>query len=167
MTTNRRKKDVKQRGSHTHGWGSKKKHRGSGNRGGKGMASTGKRSDARKPSIWKEVYFGKHGFVHMGAVHHKVVNVNYLDQNIDKLVAANTAKAQDGVYVVNIADLGFDKLLGKGRVSRKFNITAKYASAQSIDAIKAAGGEVKVLVAAKAKRPATTVAAKAKTQIGK
>ena len=54
MTVNRRKKVVKQRGSHTHGWGSKKKHRGAGNRGGRGMAGSGKRADQRKPSILKE-----------------------------------------------------------------------------------------------------------------
>ena len=154
MPANRRKKDIRQRGSHTHGWGSKKKHRGSGNRGGKGMASTGKRSDAKKPSIWKEEYFGKHGFVHRGAVHHKVVNVNYLDQNIEKLAAGNIAKKQDSWYVINIEDLGFDKLLGKGRVTKKLMVTAKYASTQSIDAVKAAGGEVTVTVAAKEVKPA-------------
>ena len=150
MPANRRKKDTRMRGSHTHGWGSKKKHRGSGNRGGKGMASTGKRSDAFKPSIWKEEYFGKHGFYHMGAVHHRIVNVNYIDQNIEKFVAGNVAKKHDGAYVVNIADIGFDKLLGKGRVTKKLILTAKYASSQSIDAIKAAGGEV-ALIAAKKK----------------
>ena len=85
MTTNRRKKDVKQRGSHTHGWGSKKKHRGAGNRGGKGMASTGKRSDAVKPSFWKERYFGKHGFVHHNAVEHCSINVQDIDQQVEGL----------------------------------------------------------------------------------
>ena len=153
MPANRRKKDVKQRGSHTHGWGSKKKHRGSGNRGGKGNASTGKRSDAKKPSIWKEEYFGKHGFVHRGAIHHKVVNVNFLDQNIEKLVAANVAKKQDGSYAIDIAALGFDKLLGKGRVAKKLIITTEFASAQSIESVKAAGGEVKVAAVAVKGKP--------------
>lgn len=142
MPVNRRKKDVKFRGSHTHGWGSKKKHRGSGNRGGKGMASTGKRSDAVKPSIWKEEYFGKHGFKHRGAVRHDSVNIELLDENIDKLVKTNVAKQQQGSYSVNIADLGFDKLLGKGKVTRKLIVTVEYASKGVIEAVKAAGGEV-------------------------
>ena len=144
MPANRRKKDTRMRGSHTHGWGSKKKHRGSGNRGGKGMASTGKRSDAFKPSIWKEEYFGKHGFSHRGAIVHHIVNVNYIDQNIEKLAEGNLAKKQGSSYEINIANLGFDKLLGNGKVKKKLMVTAKYASVRSIESVKAAGGEVTV-----------------------
>ncbi|MBI2141232.1 50S ribosomal protein L15 [Candidatus Woesearchaeota archaeon] len=145
MPVNKRKKDTKQRGSHTHGWGSKKKHRGSGNRGGKGMAGTGKRSDAIKPSIWQEEYFGKHGFVRKGNQKSPVpVNVEYLDENVGKLVAQNVAKKDKDTYVVNLADLGFDKLLGKGKVAKKLIITADYASAKAVEAVKAAGGQVTV-----------------------
>ena len=164
MTVNRRKKDVKFRGSHTHGWGSKKKHRGSGNRGGKGNAGTGKRADQNKPSIWHEQYFGKHGFTHKGAIHHKTVNVEYLNENIEKLVKSNEAKLQNGAFAVNIADLGFDKLLGKGRVTKKLVITADYASSRAVEAVKGAGGEVIVAnkkVAAVAK-VATVAAVKTK-----
>ena len=150
MTVNRRKKDVKFRGSHTHGWGSKKKHRGSGNRGGKGMAGTGKRADTKKPSIWKEEYFGKHGFTHRDTVRHSAVNVEYLDQNIEKLVKLDVAKQQNNSFVVNIADLGFDKLLGKGKVTRKMMVTADYASSRAVEAVKEAGGEVIVAAAASA-----------------
>ena len=39
-----RKKNTRQRGSHTHGWGAKKKHRGAGNRGGRGNAGSGPRA---------------------------------------------------------------------------------------------------------------------------
>ena len=48
---NKVKKVRKFRGSHTHGYGSKKKHRGAGSRGGRGMAGSGKRADQKKPSI--------------------------------------------------------------------------------------------------------------------
>lgn len=161
MTVNRRKKDVKFRGSHTHGWGSKKKHRGSGNRGGKGNAGTGKRADQNKPSIWHEQYFGKHGFTHRGAVHHKPVNVEYLNENIEKLVKSNVAKQQDGAFVVNIAELGFDKLLGKGRVTKKLLITANFASSRAVEAVKEAGGEVSLLKAAKVKPAAVSPSPKA------
>ena len=54
MTVNKRKKNVRQRGHKTHGWGEKKKHRGKGHQGGAGMAGTGKRADSKKPSIWKD-----------------------------------------------------------------------------------------------------------------
>ena len=65
MTTNKRKKVVKYRGSHTHGGGAKKKRRGAGHRGGRGMAGSGKRADQKKPTILKlygNSYFGKKGF---------------------------------------------------------------------------------------------------------
>src|SRR3990167_5893016 len=143
MAVNKRKKNSKQRGSHTHGWGSKKKHRGSGNRGGKGMAGTGKRSDAIKPSIWQEEYFGKHGFVRKGNQRSPVpVNIGYLDENIGKLVAQNVAKQDKDAYVINIADLGFAKLLGKGKIAKKLIVSADYASAKAVEAVKAAGGQV-------------------------
>ena len=61
----KRKKVNKYRGSQTHGGGAKKKRRGAGNRGGRGMAGSGKRADQKKPSILKEYgnrYFGKRGF---------------------------------------------------------------------------------------------------------
>ena len=60
----KKKKLVKQRGSKTHGWGSKKKHRGAGNRGGKGNAGSGKRADQKKPSFWKskDWKYGIYGF---------------------------------------------------------------------------------------------------------
>ncbi len=157
MTVNRRKKDVKQRGSHTHGWGSKKKHRGSGNRGGKGMAGTGKRSDAKKPSIWKQdpPYFGKHGFTsRLNVV--DTVNVEYLDQNAEKLVKNSLAKMQDGSYMMDLAELGFEKLLGKGRVTKKLIIKAASASPKAIEIVKAAGGEVVLASAAKPKKAKTS-----------
>ena len=53
------------RGTSSHGWGSKKKHRGAGHRGGKGMAGSGKRADQKKPTIlnlYGNDYYGKKGF---------------------------------------------------------------------------------------------------------
>ena len=63
MVVNKRKKSTRQRAGTTHGYGSMKKHRGAGHRGGRGASGTGKRADSKKPSIWKQTdYFGKHGF---------------------------------------------------------------------------------------------------------
>ena len=62
MVINKSKKKLKYRGSKTHGCGSMKKRRGAGHRGGRGAAGSGKRGDAKKPSIWGGTYFGKHGF---------------------------------------------------------------------------------------------------------
>ena len=64
MTTHRRKKVKKYRGSKTHGGGSMKKRRGAGNRGGRGNAGSGKRGDAKKGRYVGKIkhYFGKRGF---------------------------------------------------------------------------------------------------------
>jgi len=143
MVVHKRKKLKRLRGSHTHGWGSKKKHRGSGNRGGFGKAGTGKRADQKKPSIWKEDYFGKRGFKFKGMKEDiKPVNIQFVEENADKWCASNIASKKNDVYVIELSKLGFNKLLGKGRVTRKLNITVKYASAEAIARVKSAGGEV-------------------------
>ncbi len=132
------------RGSHTHGWGSKKKHRGSGHQGGAGMGGTGKRADSKKPSIWKEPYFGKRGFVKKNVkLVVKPLNISYIDENIEALTERKLIKKEKDMYEVNISDLGFNKLLGGGKVTHKLKITALLFSKKAAEAVKAAGGEVK------------------------
>ena len=106
MTVNKRKKFSRYRGSMTHGGGSKKKRRGSGNRGGKGMAGSGKRSDSKKPSLWKQKYFGKYGFVSKNGRNIKSVNINYLEENISKMPSDVLNKEND-FFSINLEKLGF------------------------------------------------------------
>ena len=148
MTVNKRKKNTRQRGSKTHGWGAKKKHRGKGHQGGAGMAGTGKRADSKKPSIWKNKdYFGKHGFVSKTPkIKINPINVSDIGQHINKLVAQNLATKENGVYSVDLAKLGRNKLLGDGKVSAKFKIRTQYASKLAVEKIKEAGGEVVGLI---------------------
>ena len=141
MTVNKRKKVSRLRGSMTHGWGSKKKHRGSGNRGGKGMAGSGKRSDSKKPSIWKEKYFGKYGFVSKNTADIKEVNINYLEENIFKLSNEIVNKEND-LFSIDLKKLGFNKLLSTGKVTNKYKIKVTYASKKAIEKIKSNGGDV-------------------------
>ena len=143
MTVNKRKKFSRGRGSMTYGKGSKKKRRGSGNRGGKGMAGSGKRSDSKKPTISKiENYFGKHGFISKNVGDIKGVNIGYIDENILRLAEQNLASKESGFFSIDLEKLGFDKLLSKGRVSNKYRIKASYASAKAIEKVKGNGGEV-------------------------
>lgn len=153
MTINKRKKNTRQRGHKTHGWGAKKKHRGKGHQGGAGMAGTGKRADSKKPSIWKDLdYFGKHGFVSKTPkVKINPVNISFIEQHIDKFISNNSIKKEDGFYSVELGKLGFNKLLGDGRVSMKFKIKTPYASKAAVEKIKTAGGEVIGLVASEVK----------------
>lgn len=149
---NRRKKTVKFRGHHTHGYGSKKKHRGSGHQGGVGMAGTGKKADQKKPSIWKdEKYFGRHGFDSKTRIDVNAINIFYIEEHFDSLLKNNKIKKESDMFVINLKDLNANKLLGSGTPSRKYSIKSIYASAGAIEKIKNAGGnvEVKVVVAKK------------------
>ncbi|MBU0628304.1 MAG: 50S ribosomal protein L15 [Nanoarchaeota archaeon] len=144
MVVNKRKKFSRQRGRHTHGWGSKKKHRGSGNRGGVGMAGTGKRGDAIKTLIWKDKdYFGKHGFKFKG-VQDKInaVNIDDIQCKLEKLIKDKLVLKEGNIYIIDLSKMGYNKLLGNGKVINKFKITVGYASSKAVEKIKNAGGEV-------------------------
>ncbi|MBC8500468.1 MAG: uL15 family ribosomal protein [DPANN group archaeon] len=125
----KRKKNTRQRGSHTHGWGSKKKHRGAGNRGGRGKAGSGKRGDAKKPSFWKNKnYSGKSkGF--------KSLKKPLKTINIEELKQFKETK-------INLTKEGYDKLLGKGTPSREYDLIVSQASESAIKKIQKAGGTV-------------------------
>ncbi|MBI4143415.1 uL15 family ribosomal protein [Candidatus Woesearchaeota archaeon] len=143
MTANKRKKNDRQRGSKTHGWGAKKKHRGKGHQGGAGMAGTGKRTDAKKPSIWKERYFGKFGFTSKTPkVKINAVNIRYIEQHMEKFVSEGLAKKEQDTYSIELKQIGCNKLLGDGQASLKLRIIAPYASKAAVEKIKGAGGEV-------------------------
>ncbi|MBS3132305.1 uL15 family ribosomal protein [Candidatus Woesearchaeota archaeon] len=150
MAFNKRKKNSRQRGSHTHGWGAKKKHRGTGNRGGKGMAGTGKRADSKKPSIWAERYFGKRGFKTEQIkkdTKPRIMNLAHIEGRLNSLVEGKLVAKEKDTYIIDSEKLGFDKLLSKGKVERKLKISVPYATEGAIEKVKAAGGEVVGLIA--------------------
>lgn len=143
MTVNKRKKNSRLRGSHTHGWGAMKKHRGAGSRGGRGMAGTGKRGDAKKPSIWKNDYFGKQGFVSKSrAPEEIIINIKTIEDLTEKLVTEGKIKVQNGAYYINLNELGYNKLLGTGRATKKYMITVDFAAPGAAEKIKKAGGNL-------------------------
>lgn len=110
---------------------SAKLHKGSGNKGGKGMAGTGKRADQKKTLVIKlygNKYFGKQGITSKKTAKKKRKFVNL--ENIEKKFSAGEI------------DLSEYKVLGNGEISKKFVIKAKAASASAIEKIKKAGGEI-------------------------
>jgi large subunit ribosomal protein L15 len=140
MVVNKRKKSSRSHG--THGWG-RNKHRNSGQRGGYGNAGTGKKSDNKKPSIWALDYFGKHGFVSKGQITKDcVISVRDLEDKLPAFIEQKHAKQEAGVVVIDLTKLGYTKLLGTGKVTKKFKITITTSTAGAAEKIKAAGGEV-------------------------
>jgi len=144
MVTHKRKKKSRMRGSATHGWGEKKHHRNAGSRGGHGMAGTGKRSDNKKTSIWKNTkYFGRYGFIYHGTSGQiNAINIQWLDENADLLVKDGNASKEGNVYVVDLNKLGYNKLLSNGKLTKKFKITVDFASEGAVEKLKEAGSEV-------------------------
>ncbi|MBS3172661.1 uL15 family ribosomal protein [Candidatus Woesearchaeota archaeon] len=134
MTINKRKKCDRARGKTTHGWGAKKKHRGAGNRGGRGMAGTGKRAKHMKTHILKKIgisYYGKHGFNRPQSTFVKLKQINL--EEIDR-----KAKKQGTEYIFDAS--GY-KVLAKGNITKKIKITADAFSQVAKEKIEAAGGE--------------------------
>ncbi|MBT3261983.1 50S ribosomal protein L15 [Candidatus Woesearchaeota archaeon] len=132
MTEKRQKKVKRYRGERTHGGGSQKKRRGSGNRGGYGNAGTGKRADHRKFTVLKKFglsYFGKRGFHRKNTVEVKSINICDLPEN----------------QKLDLGSLGYKKLLGKGSPKLKYEITVDTCSEKAKQKIEANGGKVTVL----------------------
>lgn len=142
----KRKKNSRQRGSKTHGWGAMKKHRGAGNKGGRGKAGTGKRSDCRKPSVWHiEKYFGHDGFTPVGGSKYLCAcNIELLELKYNKLLKDGMLKEEKGIVTIDLAQLGVEKLLSRGHPTKKWNITVKQASTHAVEKIKEKGGQIKL-----------------------
>ncbi|MBN1156080.1 uL15 family ribosomal protein [Candidatus Woesearchaeota archaeon] len=136
MATRKRKKNSRMRGSKTHGWGAMKKHRGSGNRGGVGMAGTGKRADCKKPSFEKKGkgYFGKYGFKkRKNKKEIKIISLGEINKNIERWISEKLATKEGELFVVELKKLGYHKVLSNGPLTRKMKIKADCASANAIE----------------------------------
>ena len=147
MTVNKRNKYSRMRGTSSHGWGSKKKHRGAGHRGGKGMAGTGKRADQKKPTIlnlYGNDYYGKKGFrrPQKKLLHIKTLNLVDLQKNLDKYVKQKLVAKEGEFYVVDLSNLGYNKLLGRGELNVKLKVRADYYSESAISKVEEKGGVV-------------------------
>jgi len=115
-------------GSHTHGRGFKKKARGSGHRGGFGMAGTGKRADQKKTLILNlpYEYFGKDGLKPKHS-RYKIINVGELEEKAKGSKELNLEKY---------------KILGDGNIKIPLKIKAYSASQSAIEKVKKAGGKI-------------------------
>ena len=141
-----KRKINKQRGSRSNGGGCTKKRRGAGNKGGKGKAGMGK-----QPWTWTVIHdpnhFGKHGFKRPQKMIKKIstVNLNYLEEQADKLIAQGKASKEGDAIVIDVTELGYDKVLAKGKITKAYKISAPQFSASAIEKIEELGGEAIIL----------------------
>ncbi len=132
MSSRKRKKVRKMRGSKTHGMGAKSIKNGSGNRGGVGKAGVFKH---RKSWIFKyepNKIGGKKGFSSkkkMGVIG-PVRAINLRD--IARLAQTNE---------IDLQQFGYDKVLSSGELSKPLTIKAKFFSAGATEKIEKAGGK--------------------------
>ncbi|RLJ03391.1 MAG: 50S ribosomal protein L15 [Candidatus Aenigmatarchaeota archaeon] len=139
MVVKRVKKVRKMRGSKTHGWGSKKKHRGKGSKGGRGFAGS---MSHKRLMILKKFpdHFGKKGFTRPNRRELVTINLKELDLMLEKMI--HEKKLKPDKLKINLKELGFDKLLGNGRITRKVTVEVPLASASAKSKVEEAGGEV-------------------------
>ncbi|MAF51118.1 MAG: 50S ribosomal protein L15 [Nanoarchaeota archaeon] len=145
MTLSKDKKVKKYRGSKTHGCGSMKKRRGAGNRGGRGLAGSGKRAGHNVQKIWKRFgkgYLGKNGFKSKSRTKIKGINLKEIDTKLDLYMEKGFAKNEAGVISVDLEKAGYNKLLGSGLIKNKFNVKVKFFSKKAKEKLEKIGGEI-------------------------
>ena len=131
------------RGSKTHGYGNTQRHRGAGSRGGRGMAGS-KKQKWSYVSKFLPGYFGHRGFTRPPATVKEVVTINLSDieRKLDALVAGKKAELKDSKYVIDLTAMGYDKLLGSGKVSHPMLIKVDSCSQLAAKKVQEAGGKI-------------------------
>jgi large subunit ribosomal protein L15 len=151
-----KKKIRKKRGTRTIGYGRVGQHRKTGQRAGRGKTTQWKKSKKSYYLKQKELGFpdedwkvGKTGFkrpqdvVRLSKVN--TINVKDLDLNIDTYLEKNAVDKSGKTYNINLNEMNIQKILGRGQVTKKFNITVEKASKRAIEKIEEAGGKVTLL----------------------
>jgi large subunit ribosomal protein L15 len=142
MPTNKRSK---YRGSRTCGGGTHKNRRGAGNRGGRGRAGINAHHFVKWYKEMGGPVFGKDGFSNSSHTTVTVIDVGIIDQIIPSLLAQGIAKNEGDVIVINTADIGIEKVLGSGKVTKKMNISAQAFSESAKAKIEKIGGKTQIV----------------------
>ncbi len=138
----KRKKNTRQRGSKTHGWGSMKKHRGAGHRGGRGAAGSGKKGDAKKPSVWripKEKGFKRR------TIRKATITIASLEQFQKTLEEQGVITRKGETLIADLVKAGYGKLLGTGKATKKWEIIVEKATPTAKQKIEEAKGTIKIV----------------------
>ncbi|MCE8423757.1 MAG: 50S ribosomal protein L15 [Candidatus Methanoperedens sp.] len=136
-----KQKTKKFRGSRSCGGGTHKNRRGGGNRGGRGNAGTCKHHFVRAQQ--RGIYFGKHGFKRplSVSIDKIIANVGELDEVIEQLVAEGYAEKKGESFYIDLNNIGIEKVLGNGKVTKSLFITADEFSSSAKEKIEQANGK--------------------------
>jgi len=144
------------RGTRTQGYGTVGQHRKAGQRAGKGKTTQWKKSKKSYYLKQKELGFpdpdwdfGKKGFKRpqdINRIYHvNALNIKDLDSKIEDLTLKNVATKSGNTYTINLKDINIQKILGRGEIDKKINLTVNKASKRAIEKIESAGGKVTLL----------------------
>ncbi|MFQ5711700.1 MAG: uL15 family ribosomal protein [Candidatus Geothermarchaeales archaeon] len=133
----RERKTRKKRGSRTVGWGRVGQHRGSGMRGGFGKAGMHKHKWIYTLK-YEPDHYGKHGFKSIRKPP-RTINVGKLEEIIR---SRDYEKGARGMVSIDLSRLGFNKLLGGGKVSTPMEVRVEKASEKAKEKIESLGGKV-------------------------
>jgi len=139
----RKNRKIRKRlGSRTCGYGCAKKHRGGGSRGGRGNAGSGRHKQKGYSILGKS--FGKIGFHRPSPLVKKIrpINLSDINHRIEGWAQEGKAKKTTGGYSIDMGDLGYDKVLGSGKLTHKIEVKASYFSESAKKKIAEAGGKV-------------------------
>ncbi|MDI6702385.1 uL15m family ribosomal protein [Methanothermobacter wolfeii] len=142
----KRRKITRMRGSRTVGGGCSKKRRGAGHRGGRGQAG-GHKHHWSWIVKYDPKHFGKYGFKRPQKLikRPETVNLAYLDEKIPELLESGVAVEENGMIVIDVTELGFEKVLGSGRLTRPVHVKAYEFSESAAEKIEEAGGMAEII----------------------
>jgi large subunit ribosomal protein L15 len=167
-----KKRVKKYRGSGSCGGGSRKNRRGRGNRGGSGNSGHLKHNYLRtiksgqligkygfsRPEVVKKEYRYRQNLYRVlrdlrmeGRIDYDLyryllskseLNVGDIEEVLEKLKDTDFVTEEGGTLTLNLSELGFQKLLGNGNISKEINVRISNATEKAIDKIEKAGGKV-------------------------
>ena len=131
------KKISRMRGSKSHGYGEKKKHRGKGSRGGKGLANIFKHKNIwvkkKRPDLLKRNI----GFK---SLQQRGIRPETRTVNVGDL--ARILGGADFKKEVKLSDYGYDKLLGSGQIKTAVKVKVDSYTERAEEKILKAGGQI-------------------------
>lgn len=144
MKLKKRKKFSRARGTRLMGYAAKK-HKGSGNKGGKGMAGTGKRAGQKRTYVLRYLhpYFGRKARIRERKLVKKKsyneINLRDLEKNIENLMKKGFGKETKEGIEINLEDY---KILGEGELKLKLIVKASSFTQSAKEKIEKAGGKI-------------------------
>jgi len=142
MRLKKRRKSSRRRGTRLCGWAAKK-HKGSGNRGGKGMAGSGKQKKTYVIRYFLP-YFGREAKKKEKAkIKYEEINLKDIEGRLEKFKKEGLTK--EGKEGIELNLIGC-KVLGNGEVKNKLILKARAFSSSAKEKIEKAGGKALIVM---------------------